>query len=75
MSYYWLVKYTVWAHLKWGLAMLYKAFINELQRLADTTETQVKKSICNRYYDVVRMYIYEIARWYQGEFGPEPEEN
>ena len=55
--------------------MLYRAFINELQRLADTTETQVKKSICNRYYDVVRMYIYEIARWYQGEFGPEPEEN
>ena len=58
--------------------MLYRAFINELQRLADTTETQVKKSICNPYYDVVRMYIYEIARSSVRkccEFGPEPEEN
>ena len=38
MSYYGLVDYMVWAHLKWGLAMLYKVFINEW--LADTKETQ-----------------------------------
>ena len=41
MSYYWLVKYTVWAHLKWGLSMLYKPFINEFQRLTEPGHTHV----------------------------------
>ena len=30
-SYYSLVKYVPWAHVKWGLSMPYKAFINEIE--------------------------------------------
>ena len=57
MSYYGLVDYMVWAHLKWGLAMLFKVFINEW--LADTKETQVK----TKYYFKKRERSYVLKCW------------